>query len=80
MFCKKHCKLSVCYTVVAVPINKDLNKCIHIPVKGKCFDYVINIPNHFEPGEQSLTDAVFPCLNISKKCIKPYDSIIIMIY
>lgn len=41
-------KLSIAKETVAVPISHILSKCVHIPVKGSPFDYIVSIPNMFE--------------------------------
>ena len=46
VFCVK--KLSLTNKMVAVPVSSIFQKCVHIPVKGVLFDYIITIPNMFE--------------------------------
>ena len=41
-------KLSHSHTIVATPIQKIIKKCIHIPMKGRHYDYLISTPNSFD--------------------------------
>jgi len=31
-----------------IPVSSILLKCVHIPIKGAPFDYIVTIPNMFE--------------------------------
>lgn len=41
-------KLSLTNLTLAVPVVSLCAKCVHIPIKGSPFDYVVAIPNMFE--------------------------------
>ena len=41
-------KLSLSRSTVVVPIEAILRKCIHIPMKGKHYDYVVPLLNTYE--------------------------------
>ena len=40
--------LSDVHTVIVTPVKNILKKCIHVPMKGKYYDYLIITPNNFE--------------------------------
>ena len=41
-------KISVTQRTVAVPTNSIICKCVHIPIKGKSYDYIVTLPNTYE--------------------------------
>ena len=41
-------KISVTQRTVAVPTSSIISKCVHIPIKGKSYDYITTLPNTYE--------------------------------
>ena len=41
-------KETVSRKIVAVPVSAIKTKCVHIPIKSKCYDFVVPMPNFYE--------------------------------
>ena len=41
-------KLSITKVFVAVPVESIVSKCVHVPIKGKPYDFITTLPNVYE--------------------------------
>ena len=47
-FIVKVMKLSITNVFVAVPVSSIISKCVHVPIKGKPYDFIVSLPNVYE--------------------------------